>query len=538
VPILIRNLYLDLDEPEEDLVQKAAARLGVAADGIRNYAIVRRSLDARDKDRIRFAYNMEAALADGAQFEQELVAKLARADVSLIKPVEPAVLEPGEQPLCHRPVVVGFGPAGMFAALLLAEYGYRPVILERGKPAEQRAADVQVRFFQHGQFDSESNVVFGEGGAGAFSDGKLHTRVNDPRVEKVLRTFYQSGAPPEILIEGKPHIGSDKLPAICAEIRRRIEKLGGEVRFDAKVTDLVRSDDGRVERVVLADGTSIEADLLILATGQNARDVYLLLSHIGITLQAKPFQMGVRIQHPQEMVNRWQYGTLAGHPKLPPADYRLVAKGAAGKRSEVFSFCMCPGGYIVPANESPHLVITNGASDSGRSGSFANSGLVLTIRPEEFGNDPLAGVELQKKIEIAAFNVSGSYAVPAQNAPDFLAGRKPKGRPAVEHPFGSVPADLREFLPKKVVRAVRRALRTLDRRLRGFAGPEAVIVAPETRASSPVRIPRDPDRRRSVSCENLYPVGEGAGYAGGIVSAAVDGLKTAEAIIRQYGPPK
>ncbi|GAF84548.1 unnamed protein product, partial [marine sediment metagenome] len=393
-----------------------------------------------------------------------------------------------------------------------------------------------VGFYRQGQFNPESNLLFGEGGAGAYSDGKLHTRRNDPRTEKILTVLYDSGADPEALLDGKPHLGSDKLPGICKRIRRRIEALGGQVRFGCRVIDLLRDQAGAIASVRLADGSEIRTDVVILAIGHSARDMYKLLHSHRIALAPKPFQMGVRIQHPQELIDRWQYGTLAGHPKLPPADYRLVAKRAAGRLGDVFSFCMCPGGAILPANESANLIVTNGASAAGRSGQSANSGLVVSVPPDVFGTDPLAGIEFQEYWEQAAFTLSGSYAVPAQRATDFLAGSKSTGPLSVDHPIGHVATDIRPLLPRQIAKAIGRALRMMGRRLRGFAGADAIITAPETRASSPVRIVRNAETRCSVSATNLYPIGEGAGYAGGIMSAAIDGLKTAEAIITRCKP--
>ncbi len=311
------------------------ARLKVPTSAIRTWAVLRRSLDAREKPNIAFVHNIGLTLVDGPKREQNLVRRLGRQDIALIKPQQPVDIQPGSEPLRHRPVIVGFGPAGMFAALHLAECGYSPIVLERGQPVHQRHKDVYQRFYQEEQFDPESNLLFGEGGAGTYSDGKLYSRIGDPRTERVYSELCTAGADPQILIDGKPHIGSDRLPLICTRIREKIERLGGEIRFGAKVTDLARSEDGRIAMVILADGTQIETDAVILATGHSARDVYQLLHNRHIELQAKPFQMGLRIQHPQQLVDRWQYGTLAGHPKLPPAEYRLVANKAGVSRGRL-----------------------------------------------------------------------------------------------------------------------------------------------------------------------------------------------------------
>lgn len=537
MPILIRNISLNLDEPEDLLPEKVARRLRIPVTAIGTWSVLRRSLDARDKPSIVFVYNVGLTLADGHKREIDLVRRLHRQDVAVIKPEEAADIQPGTQPLRHPPVVIGFGPAGMFAALLLAEYGYRPLVLERGQPILQRHRDVYQHFYREGRFNPQSNLLFGEGGAGTYSDGKLYSRVGDPRTEKVYAELVAAGADARILIDGKPHIGSDRLPTICTNIREKIERLGGRIQFGAHVTDLLRDESGRIGKVILADNTQIDADVVILATGHSARDMYELLLRQGIDLQAKPFQMGLRIQHPQEVVDRWQYGTLAGHPKLPPADYHLVAKGAAGSLGDVFSFCMCPGGVILPANESAGLIVTNGASESQRSGRYANSALVVTLTPEQFGHEPLAGIRFQEKWEKAAYGISQGYAAPAQRVPDFLAGRPSEGDMQLDHPIGAKPADLHAILPQEVAAALDKAVRLLARKLRGFDSADAILAGPETRASSPVRIVRDLTTRASPSANNLYPAGEGAGYAGGITSAAVDGLRTAEVIIAKHRIP-
>jgi uncharacterized FAD-dependent dehydrogenase len=537
MPILVRNIPLGLDEPEEQLVAKAARRLRLRPDAVSRGEVVRRSLDARDKQQIVFVYNIVIDLADGPRREADLVRRLGRQDVALYKAPQPIELEPGTEPLSGRPVVIGFGPAGMFAGLTLVRHGYRPTVLERGQPVPERNRDVFETFYKRGQFNPESNLLYGEGGAGTYSDGKLYSRIHDPLTQEVYDALVAAGADPAIRVEGKPHIGSDKLPGICLRMRQTIIEGGGEIHFGCRVTDLVRDEAGRITRIRAADGRQFEAGVVILAAGHSARDVYAMLHRMGIALAAKPFQMGVRIQHPQDLVNRWQYGTLAGHPKLPPADYHLNAKGAAGRLGDVYSFCMCPGGQILPANEAAGLIVTNGASPSDRSGRYANSGLVVTLKPEQLGEHSLAGIEFQARWERAAYGLSGGYLVPAQRATDFLAGRATVDPVHVDHPIGARGADLRAVLPEEVAEAMAKALHMLEGRLPGFAGDDAVVTGPETRASSPVRIVRDGVTRASPSCENLYPVGEGAGYAGGIVSAAVDGIRAAHAILRRYRPP-
>jgi len=437
MPVVLYNIPLGLDEPEDLLLMKAAKRLRLPPDTVKGVEIVRCSLDARDRQQIVFVYNIIIDLADGPRREADLVRRLRRQDVALCKPPQPVELQLGTEPLPGRPVVIGLGPAGMMAALTLLRHGFRPIVLERGQPVAQRNRDVFETFYKHGRFDPESNLLFGEGGAGTYSDGKLYSRIHDPLTLEVYDALVAAGADARIRIDGKPHIGSDKLPGVCANIRRTITASGGEVHFGCGVSDLVRDEAGRITKVKASDGREFEAGLVVLATGHSARDVYTMLHRLGLPLAAKPFQMGVRIQHPQDLVNRWQYGTLAGHPKLPPADYHLNAKGAAGRLGDVYSFCMCPGGQILPANESAGLIVTNGASPSDRSGRYANSGLVVTLGPPMFGEHPLAGIEFQTRWEKAAYDLSGGYAVPAQRVPDLLAGRATVDPVHVDHPIGA-----------------------------------------------------------------------------------------------------
>jgi hypothetical protein len=530
--ILVRNLSLGLDEPEQALVDKAARRMRIDVGRVRELRLVRRTLDARKREEIHFSYNVEV---DVEGDEGKVVSRVHRQDVVIARQRDIPHSEPGDAPLPERPVVVGFGPAGMFAALYLAERGYCPLVLERGQGVRRRHRDVMVRYYQERDFDPESNLLFGEGGAGAYSDGKLYTQVKDVRVGGILDRFAEFGADDEILIAGRPHVGSDKLPTVCRRMRKHIESLGGEVRFGARVDD-VEIDDGQLKALVV-NGERLGVGPVILGIGHSARDTLRLLSERSVRLTARPFQMGVRIEHPQAMVDGWQYGSWCGHERLEPADYHLVARGAAGDAGDVFSFCMCPGGTILPTNESHGQVATNGASRSKRSEPFANSGLVMTISPEAFGNDPLAGLAMQDKWERAAFAATGgSYKVPIQRANDFIAGRMSEGTLETSFPLGGQWTQVRDVLPNHVADAVAKGLAMLDAKLPGFAGAEGLVTGPETRASAPVRIERDPQTRESVTAAGLYPVGEGAGYAGGIISAAIDGLKTAEQIVSMYKP--
>jgi len=540
MPIVLRGLTLELDEPESLLRERAARRLRVPPEDIRHWAVVRRSIDAREKGHIRLVYAVEAALSGPPSRERQIVRRLHRPDVVVAEPQPPPTPTPGTEPLPERPLVVGFGPAGMFAAWMLACWGYRPVVLERGADVTTRHRDILLDYYRRGVFHPESNLLFGEGGAGAYSDGKLYTRVRDPRNQVVLETLVRHGADPAILIDAHPHVGSDKLPGICRRIRLHIESLGGQVRFGARLDD-VSIRDGRLTAVCV-NGETIRCGPVILAVGHSARDTLRMLARRGVGFQIRPFQMGARIEHPQSMVDRWQYGALCGHARLPPAEYSLVARGAAGAGKDLFSFCMCPGGMILPTHESPGLIATNGASRSGRRGPFANAGLVVTLDPGEVyppsQSDPLAAFDFIEAVERTAFRATGeSGQVPAQRASDFLAGRASDGALQTTFPLGGRWADLRAILPPVVADALARGLRQLDAMMPGFAGPQAILTAPESRASGPVRIPRDSVTRQACSVAGLYPVGEGAGYAGGIVSAACDGLKTAEALIARYAPP-
>jgi len=538
--IYVRGLKLGLDEPEELLVERAAARLRVPVGDIRTWAIVRRSLDARRHDQLHFIYNVELALFGSSKQEAKVVRQLRRADVTPLTPKAPIVIEPGREPMPDRPVVVGLGPAGMLAGFMLAKFGYRPLMIDRGVDVKRRHHDVLVDFYRRREFNPESNLLFGEGGAGTYSDGKLYTRVHDPRGQAVLEILYQHGADPRILIESRPHIGSDKLPGICRRLRLHIEAMGGEVRFGSRLDD-VEVVDGVLSAMVV-NGQRITCGPVILGVGHSARDTLRMLARWGIAFESKPFQLGVRIEHPQSMVDRWQYGPMCGHERLPPASYNLVAKNAAGDDGDVFSFCMCPGGQILPTNESAGQIVTNGASRSSHSGPFANAGLVVTLDPRKVcpGTkvNPLAAYDWLEEIERKAFAMTGeSYRVPAQRASDFVEGRPSDGQLETSYPLGGQWSDICRILPRAIVEALRCGVAQLDQRRSGFGGPDAVIVAPETRASGPVRIVRDSKSRQSVSTSGLYPVGEGAGYAGGIVSAAIDGLKSAEAIISRYATP-
>ena len=529
--IRVANIRLELSEAEEGLPGKISDRLGLGIDAIAGWRILRKSLDARNHDDVHFTYSAEVQLAEGVGPRIE---PGTSPDIQPYTPERFEWPEPGTRPMRHRPVIVGSGPAGLIAGYLLAEAGYRPLILERGRAVKDRVADVR-RFDQNGPLDPESNYLFGEGGAGTFSDGKLTSRGTGPDVHRVLEILADCHGRASIVYEHRPHLGSNRLPLVVRTLRRKLESLGGEVRFSCRVDDLDIVD-GRLRGLSTTTGY-IAADLAILAIGHSARDTYDMLLRRGVPMEAKPFQLGVRIEQPQAAIDLARYGHNAGHPALGAADY--VASVRTGER-DLFTFCMCAGGYVMPSVSDPGYFCTNGMSESRHDSPFANSGLVVTIEPEETGSDhPLAGVHYQQRIERLAYDAGGgTYAAPLQWARDFLAGRPSRGAIPTSYQRGGKTLDLRRFLPEPVVEALMRGLPTMDRRFGGLFLSDATLTGPESRGSSPVRIPRDPTTRESPAVAGLYPCGGGgAGYAAAASSVQVavdDGLRTARVVVATY----
>lgn len=526
----LTELKLPLDHAPEALRGAILKRLELAEDDLIGLSIFKRSYDARKKHALLLVYAVDVEV----KHEAALLKKF-RNDRHLAPTPDMAYKFVGHAPegLAERPIVVGFGPCGIFAALVLAQMGFRPIVLERGKAVRERTQDTWGLWRRH-VLNPESNVQFGEGGAGTFSDGKLYSQIKDPRHlgRKVLTEFVRAGAPEEILYVSKPHIGTFRLVGMVEAMRREIESLGGEIRFQQRVTD-VRIEDGRIRGVTLASGETLKSHHVILALGHSARDTFEMLHARGVYMEAKPFSIGFRIEHPQSLVDRARLGPNAGNPLLGAADYKLVHHARNGR--SVYSFCMCPGGAVVAAASEPGRVVTNGMSQYSRNERNANAGIVVGITPADFpDSDPLAGIELQRKLEARAFELGGgNYDAPAQLVGDFLEGRPSAQLGSVEPSYkpGVHLTDLATALPDYAIEAIREALPAFDQQIKGFAMKDAVLTGVETRTSSPVRITRGDDFQ-SVNVRGLYPAGEGAGYAGGILSAGVDGIKVAEAVAR------
>ncbi len=535
----LTDLKLPLDHSEADLARAIRTRLKLDAKQLRGYSVAKRSHDARKRGAIVLIYALDIALDDEA-------AVLARfADDRHVGPspdtrYRSAVHAPAT--LAHRPIVIGTGPCGLFAGLLLAQMGFRPIILDRGKAVRERTKDTW-DLWRKRNLHAESNVQFGEGGAGTFSDGKLYSQIRDPQHHgrKVLEEFVKAGAPEEILWINKPHIGTFRLVTVVEHMRGTIESLGGEIRFKQKVDDLILQAEGsgrqRIRGVVLAGGEEIRSDHVVLAVGHSARDTFAMLHARGVYVEAKPFSIGFRVEHPQSIIDQSRFGPQAGHPLLGAADYKLVHHTKNGRA--VYSFCMCPGGTVVAATSEPGRVVTNGMSQYSRNERNANAAIVVGIDPVDFApfdhsGSPLAGIALQRALESRAYMLGGeNYNAPGQLVGDFLAARASRAFGEVLPSFkpGVTLGSLDSALPDYAIAAIREAMPAFDRQIRGFAMHDAVFTGVETRTSSPIRIKRD-DSLQSLNTTGLYPAGEGAGYAGGILSAAVDGIKVAEAVAR------
>lgn len=526
--IRINEITLALDDEESTLKSKAAKILKINEKYIKSYTIFKKSIDARKKDNVHFKYSLDVEILLD---ENQIVSKCKSNKVSLVKPYIYELPE-NKRKSKFRPVVVGFGPAGMFAGLILALSGLKPIILERGKDIESRKADVQ-NFWNNKILNEESNVQFGEGGAGTFSDGKLTTGIKSPYIRKILEELYEAGAEEEILYSSKPHIGTDRLETVVRNIRKKIERLGGEVRLECKMTALITAN-GFIHGVSYEKNgikEDIETDCVIMAIGHSARDTVEMLYNMGVEIMQKPFSVGARIEHPQSLINKAQYGKFANHPKLGAADYKLACHGLHERGA--YTFCMCPGGTVVAAASEKECVIVNGMSSLARDGENANSALLVGIEPKDFPSaHPLAGIYYQREIEHKAYLLAGSnYNAPAQLVGDFLQNRESKALGSVNPtcPTGVTLTNLDECLPEKVSATMKSAIVQMDEKLNGFNMYDAVLTAPETRSSSSVRILRDDLLQCNI--RGVYPCGEGAGYAGGIISAAVDGVKCAHAVL-------
>jgi hypothetical protein len=528
----LSQILLPVDHSDDDLRKSVLKLLRIREEDLISLKVKQRAIDAR-RGHVEFSFTLLVEI----QEEAKIVRRLGKnphvqpAGDETYRQIAENVVR--TQPM--RPVIVGTGPCGLFCGLLLARAGLKPLLLERGKAAGDRARDV-TGFWRRGwDFNAESNVQFGEGGAGTFSDGKLYTQIRDRehRIPWLLREMVAAGAPEDILIKSRPHIGTDRLIKVVRHIREEIIALGGEVRFGARVSDVV-IEDGAMRAVVLADGETIESPRIVFGIGHSARDTFEMLHRHGVPFEAKPFSIGVRIEHPQKVIDKALYGKWAGHVRLGSAPYKFVAHCDTGRAA--YSFCMCPGGLVVAATSEPGMVVTNGMSSYARAEANANSGFMVDVRPEDMpaGNE-LGGIEFQRQIERRAFELGGGdYRAPAQLLGDLLAGRASKGPGKVLPSYqpGVVWTDLRECLPEYVIDTIQEAIPRIDRNLTGFALEDAVLTGVETRSSAPVRIPRDVQTLECVSVRHFYPAGEGAGYAGGIISAAADGMRVAEAILR------
>ncbi len=527
MPIRINNIVTDIDDSIDVVKDRALKKLKLSLKDIHGFKILKESIDARKKDSIKFNYSVEVDCDN----EEHLVKRLKDKDIRLEISKYDAASGIRLKEMKLRPIIIGMGPAGIFAGLLMAQKGLRPLIFERGQSVEERSKTVD-HFWKTGELNTESNVQFGEGGAGTFSDGKLTTRIKDNRCDFVLQELVKAGAPTQIVYSGKPHIGTDKLKIVVKNIREEIKRLGGEVRFNSRLEKIVVKNNEVKAAVV--NGEEIICDTLILAIGHSSRDTYEMLHKTNIIMEPKPFAIGVRIEHLQSMIDENQFGKFAEHPRLRAADYRLTHNCDRSKRA-VYSFCMCPGGEVVAAASEENRLVTNGMSYYSRNKENANAAILVSVSPEDFeGTSPLRGMDFQRYYEAKAYETGGGgYKAPVQLFGDFFQDKvssklgtvKPSYTPGYEF------KDLRECLPLYVTEALKEGIYNFDKKIKGFASKDAVMTGIETRTSAPVRIIRN-EKLQSISIKGIFPAGEGAGYAGGIISAAVDGLKAAEAAMK------
>lgn len=523
--ILVSNIKSGLDEDICEVINKVCKKYKIKYQDVKNYRIVKESVDARKKDNIRLIFSLAIDIPHNTKFKVDN-------DIKLLEEVSNEKIDYGEIGLTKRPVIIGAGPAGLFAAYTLANEGFRPIIFERGEDVESRKKTIQ-SFWNKGELNVESNIQFGEGGAGTFSDGKLTTRINDSRCKNVLEVLCSCGAPKEILYNSKPHIGSDKLITVVKNLRNKIIEKGGEIHFNKKLTDISINND-KIESITINNNQKIDTDILILAIGHSSRETFEMLVNKNVNIIQKSFSVGVRIEHNQDLINKIQHGKFAGHPRLKNAEYQLFHK--TGERT-CYSFCMCPGGTVVGSASEKNTIVTNGMSEYKRDLENANSALVVSVDCKDFiSHHPLAGMEYQRNLERKAFEIAGSdYSAPIQRLEDFLLSKPStkigKIKPSYTGKYSLV--DLNNCLPDYISNSLKSGIEAFDKKMKGYNTGDAILTGVETRTSSPVRIVRGVDFE-STNVKSFYPIGEGAGYAGGIMSSAVDGIRVAQKIISKY----